>query len=273
MKKMKLISGLMAMAMAAMSLTSVVSAADVAISAGNATAKPGDSFKVDVSLASLPSGGVNSIEFAIGYDSSVLNISKVSLTNDTGAASKEGDLGDTVFTTYDTGSQYIVLFSTGLEEANYWVSKEGAFVTVEGTVASGTKATSSTLSIEPVTRSEYPESGKNNSAIVCEAAGTATSCKATNGTITIQQQEETTSNNDPSTVSKWGDADCNGEVDISDVIFVSRVAAEDKELSLSAQGKLNSDCNADSKINGADSVIILQLVAKLLNESQMPYKG
>lgn len=272
MKKMKLISGLMAMAMAAMSLTSVVSAADVAISAGNATAKPGDSFKVDVSLASLPSGGVNSIEFAIGYDSSVLNISKVTLANDTGAASKEGDLGDTVFTTYDTGSQYIVLFSTGLEEANYWISKEGAFVTVEGTVANGTAATSSTLSIEPISRSEYPDSGKTNSAIVCEAAGTPTTCKASNGTITIQQ-EQTTVNNDPTTVSKWGDADCNGEVDISDVIFVSRIAAEDTSLSLSAQGKLNANCNADSKVDAADSVIILRLVARLLNESQMPYKG
>ncbi len=267
MKKMKLISGLMAMAMTALSMSAVVNAADsVSVSIGNAEVKAGENFTVDVSLASVPSSGINSVDFAIGYDSSVLDITGVSLgtVGDTGAASKEGDLGDTVFTTYKGSDQYVVIWSTGLEDSSNWIKQSGVFLTISGTVKSDAQPGTSALKIEPVAREAYPQAGSANSAIVFENAGTPATVNATDGSVTIKGSEVG--------ATLWGDADCSGLVDISDVILVSRIAAEDTTVSLTAAGKSNANCQADSNIDGKDAVAILKLVARLLDQSDMPLK-
>lgn len=65
-----------------------------------------------------------------------------------------------------------------------------------------------------------------------------------------------------------GDVNCDSEVDISDVILLSRYAAEDREAEVTAQGKANSDCNHDGKLNAADCQYILKMIAKLIPMSE-----
>ena len=61
-----------------------------------------------------------------------------------------------------------------------------------------------------------------------------------------------------------GDVDCNGEVDITDVILLARYTAEDTEISVTKQGLLNADLNADGKYTAQDTTTILRIIAKLV---------
>ena len=64
----------------------------------------------------------------------------------------------------------------------------------------------------------------------------------------------------------WADAET---VDISDVILISRVAAEDKAVSLTTAGKFNSDVDGNTKITSADATKILRFIAKLIKEEEL----
>ncbi|MBR3679745.1 MAG: cellulase family glycosylhydrolase [Oscillospiraceae bacterium] len=66
-----------------------------------------------------------------------------------------------------------------------------------------------------------------------------------------------------------GDADLSGEVDISDVILVSRIAAEDTSVSLTAQGALNADVDGKTGISAADAAKILKFIAKLITKEEL----
>lgn len=61
-----------------------------------------------------------------------------------------------------------------------------------------------------------------------------------------------------------GDADGSGTVNIADAVLLARYCAEDKEISLSAQGRYNADCNGDGSVTVEDTSWILQLLAGLL---------
>lgn len=70
----------------------------------------------------------------------------------------------------------------------------------------------------------------------------------------------------------YGDADCNGEVDISDVILVSRVAAEDTSVALTVYGVANADVDGKTGISAGDAAMILRYIAKLLDTLE-PQRG
>ena len=52
-------------------------------------------------------------------------------------------------------------------------------------------------------------------------------------------------------------------VDISDVILLSRYAAEDTAVTMTASGIANADMNGDGILNGADTTAIVRKIAKL----------
>ena len=73
----------------------------------------------------------------------------------------------------------------------------------------------------------------------------------------------------------WGDADCNGEVDIADAVFIMQSLSNPEDYKLSAQGKLNADVvdNKESGITPADALAIQCLGINLLKHSDLPVKG
>ncbi|MBP0975651.1 MAG: Cohesin domain protein [Oscillospiraceae bacterium] len=278
MKKTKIISGLMAMAMTVMSLGISASAADsVAVKIGTAEAKAGADFSVDVSLSSVPSSGLSSIDFAINYDSG-LKISDVSLgtIGDTGAKAAEGDLGDTVFNWYDNGKQIVIVWSTGLTDSKYWVAKDGVFVTLKGKVDSGAKA-GTTLKLEGAgaNRNVYPDSSTKASTYL-SAVGTSgtTNYEAafTAGGVTVPDETTQSTEESKSTSGKenndadWGNVNCKGGVDVSDAVLLARFVAEDAGADVSAQGKINADVTHDGEITGDDTVQILKYIAKIVTD-------
>ncbi len=273
MKKSKIISGLMAMAMTAMSLGISASAADsVAVKIGTDTVEAaGKAFSVNVELGSVPSSGLSSIDFAINYNSDELKITDVKLgtIGETGAKSEEGDLGDTVFNWYDNGKQIVIIWSTGLTDSKYWVKSDGVFVTLSGTVKDGVAAgTVSKLEGAGAKRKTYPDSSADASAYLSavgassttnyEAAFTAGSVEVTSGST----PSSSTQNND----ADWGNVNCQGQVDVADAVLLARFVAEDSEANVSAQGKINADVTHDGDLTGDDTIKILKYIAKLVDD-------
>ncbi len=264
MKITKIVSSLMAMAMAVASMSVVANAADVQVKVGSASVEAGESFKVTVDLASVPSSGINAVDFAIGYDSSVIKISKVSVGDaaNTGAAAAEGsELGDTVFSYYDTGSQLVLIWATGVDSASNWITKDGTFVTIEGT-AIGEAGSSTDLTVEAVKRAAYPGSNDKNSDIVLSAAGsTDYGCSATKGSVTIGKAASEIK------ATLYGDVNNDGDVNINDVILLSRYVNEDAAVKsdVTEQGAANANCcnPDDDALNAADVTAIIESIAKL----------
>ncbi len=268
MKKMKLVSCLMAMAMAASAVT-VASAADgtVAVSVGKDTQAPGAAFSVDVNLASVPAAGLSSIDFAIDYDDAIIDVTDVKLgaIGETGAAAAEGDLGETLFTWDDTGSQITLIWSTGMVDSSYWIKNDGVFVTISGTVdADATPGASTALTVSAVDRETYPGSGVKSPIVfagVGESATASYDCTSTAGSVTVAGGQ-TSENN-------WGDVDCDGNIKTADVILLNRFLAEDVSVSISSQGLLNADCHYDNNTDASDATVILQYLAGLIPYTQM----
>lgn len=278
MKKFKIVSGLMALAMAVSATAISASAADsVQVTIGKDTVKAGEKFSVTVDLASVPSAGLNAIDFAIDYDETLLTISDVSLgtVGDTGAKAQEGDYGDTVFSWKDTGSQIVLVWSTGLEDSGYWIKKNGTFVTITGTAKSGA-ANGSVAKLEGVAvdRAAYPGGGANKDILFSTVAvdGTETDYTAaiTAGSVTIGTTDETTKTTEPKGI--WGDVDCNGEVNVQDAVLLARIVGSDATLKadeVKAEGKYFADVTHDGPVDASDLGKLMRYMARYITADDL----
>ncbi len=91
--------------------------------------------------------------------------------------------------------------------------------------------------------------------------------------LTFREQADTTltdptetaeTTTEPLKPKKAGDVDANGEVNVADAVLLARYCAEDKEITVSPQGRINADCNGDGDVTVEDNSWILQLLAGLL---------
>ena len=68
----------------------------------------------------------------------------------------------------------------------------------------------------------------------------------------------------------YGDVDCNGTVEIADVVLLSRYVAQDKDAkAVTAQGLLNADCVKDGTVDMEDITAIARYLAHLIEASQL----
>ena len=63
-----------------------------------------------------------------------------------------------------------------------------------------------------------------------------------------------------------GDVNCDGERDVEDAVLLSQLAVESRDVVVTAQGRLNADCNRDGKFTMDDTTLLLQFIAKLVSE-------
>ncbi|MBR4201200.1 MAG: Cohesin domain protein [Oscillospiraceae bacterium] len=268
MKTTKIVSGLMAMAMAVAAMGVTASAAEnVDVKIGKASAEAGKSFSVDVELGSVPSSGISSVDFAISYDSSALKIENVKLgkVGDTGAKAQEGDLGDTLFNWYDNGKQIVVVWATGLTDSQYWIKSSGVFLTIEGSVKDGTAKGEYKLTGGGADRAAYPGSSDKAGAYLSAVGATATTdytAAFTNGSVTVG------GGGGQQTDADWGNADEKDEVDVSDAVLVARFAVGDS-VNISDQGQINADVTHDGQVNGDDVLKIVKYVAGFITEDDL----
>ena len=73
-----------------------------------------------------------------------------------------------------------------------------------------------------------------------------------------------------------GDVDCDGDVTVADAVMLARYLAEDKEVTVKAQGLVNAHCvkhsNADT-LNADDLTAILEVLANLIKQEDLPKAG
>ena len=100
---------------------------------------------------------------------------------------------------------------------------------------------------------------------------TTTTTTVTTVTTSETTKPTTTSSESTSTARqvKWGDANEDGVVDVSDAVLVSRFVAEDTEANITAQGKLNANVAGGASINSDCTLKILKYIAKLITEEEL----
>ncbi|MBQ8960074.1 MAG: glycoside hydrolase family 9 protein [Ruminococcus sp.] len=76
----------------------------------------------------------------------------------------------------------------------------------------------------------------------------------------------------PDVTVNFGDANCNGEVNLSDAVAILQYVALPAKYPLTAQGLLNADVvdNGTSGVNGTDGLAIQMVDAKLISTSEFP---
>lgn len=263
MKKMRMLSGLMAMTMTALSVGMIANAADIGVTIGKDEQDPGAKFSVNVDLSGVPASGITSVDFAINYDSSVITVEDVTLgeVGQTGADAQEGDLADTLFSTNITDDQVVIIWATGTTDSQYWINKEGTFLTITGTVNADAKPGDvSKLTGGPVARDSYP-GGAPNESVVFAAVGENN--EVTDYTAVFTDGSVTVKGGSTDTTGDWGNVNEsaeNGEdrVTIADAILLSRATANGSTVTLTDQAQINADVTHDNAVDAND-------VTKLLN--------
>ncbi len=294
MKTNKVIVGAIAATMLSLSAGSLVPAfaagETVQISAGKANAEAGGTFSVDVSLADIPASGIQGVDFAIVFDKSVVTIDEITvgeIANKADSADQTASLLPVFDVSIKNSEGYAnVVWSTGVDDSSYWITKAGTFCTVKGTVASGAKdGTESPIKLEAVKRETYVGSGVQNSSIHIGYSegkqGVAYDVKASNGAVTIGKEQSSTTTTQPVQNVVRGDANCDGEVNMADAVIIMQSIANPNAYDINgsnancitAQGKINADVVGGTSGKGGDGVTntdalqiqkyLLQLVTEL----------
>jgi len=95
----------------------------------------------------------------------------------------------------------------------------------------------------------------------------------TTQTTTTTATEQSTTTTITSTVCPtimWGDANDNGEVNISDAVLIMQSITNPSEYKLSETGKANSDVVGNDGITNIDALAIQMIDAKLVNQADLP---
>ena len=270
MKVRKIVAGLAAVSMlAAFSAQSVFAAETVTISADKVTAKAGAEFTMNVELSDVPAAGISVCEFAVTYDASVVEVTGVAVGKiaDKGADAAEKFEGASAFESdYSTAGVINVSYTTGLDDAAYWITEDGVMLTITGKVnASAKDGTVSEFKIGAIDRETTEGSGTANSAISIGNIGadyTVTKFEAavSNGSVTVKTDATTPSTGDVT----YGDVNCDGEVNLLDVLALNRNLLTGEALT--DQGKVNADVDKDGKPTAVDALNILKFTIKLVQE-------
>ena len=272
MKTKKVVVGVLAATMLSLSAGSLIPAfaagETVQISAGKATAQKGETFTVDVSLADVPTSGIQGIDFAITYDKSAIKIDKVTagaVAQGAGSSDQTASLLPTFDSTINDSEGYAsIIWSTGVNNSSSWITKDGVFCTITGTVLSGASdGTEYPIKLEPVKRDTYVNSGTKNQKINVGYVDKNTSVKydvkVNNGSVTVGS---TQTQPPQQTKTMAGDANCDAKVNMSDVVLIMQSLVNPDKYGLNGndnshitkQGQINADVAGGDNERGGDGI-------------------
>ncbi|MBR5684513.1 MAG: hypothetical protein IKW96_14760 [Ruminococcus sp.] len=286
MKTKKVVVGALAamLSLSVCSLAPAVAAGEtVQISVGKTNAEAGAEFSVDVSLADIPSSGIQALDFAVTYDSKVLTIKSVEqgalINKSAESADKSASLSPLFESSINSKEGFVsMIWSTSTDDASYWLKGDGVFCTIKGTVASGaTNGAESALKIVPIDRETYAGSGSPNGDIGCgyekDGKPVKLATSVSNGSVTVGKAVTTTEK--PTEKIVRGDANCDGTVDMGDAVLIMQSLANPNKYGLSGsdskhiteQGKLNGDVDEEVKgLTSNDALKIQKYLLKSIKE-------
>lgn len=265
MKVRKIVAGLAAVSMLAVATSQAVFAADaLTIAAGETTAKAGEEFTLNVELSGVPASGVAGLEFALEYDASVITITdaKAGEIANTGVDDFESFEGLTAFMAdYSQEGSVVVSYSTGLEDSSFWISKDGVFLTLTGTVSADAAAGKYDVKVVGIGRPVDDKSDVINDDVFAgtidgDGNGVEIATAVKHGSVTVKS--EGSGEDDV----KWGDVNVNGEVDVADVIDLCKATMG--AFSMTDQGAKNADVDQNGSADTTDASYILQSLIGLV---------
>nr|AEV59037.1 scaffoldin C [Ruminococcus flavefaciens] len=276
MKTKKVVVGAIAATMLSLSVCSpapVFAAGEtVQISVGKANVKAGEAFSVDVSLADIPSSGIQALDFAVTYDSSLITIDSVDAGALITGISQSGDASASLskpFESYINSKEGYVslIWTTAADDASYWLKGDGVFCTISGKAVSGAKDGSvADLKIVPINRETYSGSGTSNSGIGCgyEKDGKPVQYSVTknDGSVTIGAVATTTTTKQTPVVTMRGDANCDDSVDMADAVLIMQSISNPNKYGIkgsdshhiTSQGQANGDVVSDNGGKGGNGI-------------------
>ena len=256
MKTKKIVVGAIAASMLSLSVCSLAPAVfaageTVQISASEESAKAGEKFTVNVSIGDIPSAGISIVDFAIKYDSSLITIDsvKAGAITETGADSADSSASSQpLFDSVKGEGSINLLWTTMLEDSKYWITKDGVFCTLSGTVNSSAKdGAVAKIELVPTVRDTYSGSGVKNDKISCgylkNNEQIEYEVKAVNGSVTVGTPVTTEATTAAPTTTAPVESSTSGEA------------------TSSGKATLRGDANCDEQVNLADAVLIMQSVS------------
>jgi len=264
MKTSKVIVGALSAAMLSLSVCSalpVVAAGEtVQVSVGTAKVEAGQEFSVDVSFSGVPSTGIQSCEFAVKYDPSLITISSVKEGAATSTGASSADPSASMIANFGSNIDsengcVAFMWSTSLDDSSYWINSDGVFCTLSGKVSDNASG-SIPIEVIPISRETKPESKTDNDALefgYSDASGKVISyaTSAVNGAVVVGTPDTTTDKD----VLK-GDANVDGNVDIADAVLILQSLANPDVYTLTEQGKANADVVGNDGVTAADALEI-----------------
>ena len=244
-----------------------VSAADaITIGAESKAVESGKEFTVDISLAGVPSSGIAGLDFAIKYDTSLMEVTEVT----EGAVSKTNDKQVEGFSsnlaTYINNGAVSVLWATGsVSDNSKWIKSDGVLLTLK------CKAKADGDAKVEITKGVRKDATGIDIAVEGLAVVNGT---AKAGTISIGKpaetktpdptQNPTTNPTTEPTTTLLGDVDCDGKVDITDITTLAISLVDKKPVT--GQAAINADVDKDGSVGLTDLARIKQFVSKVIDK-------
>ena len=254
MKTKKVIVGAMAASMLSLSLCSIAPVSfaageTVQISVGKDTAKAGEQFEVEVTLADIPSSGIQALEFVVNYDKSLISIESIDAGPITATGAEAKDPTSPVVPVYDVlinDSYASIAWSTSLDDASYWLKNDGVLCTIKGKVASGAKDGS----VAKHTEILCGYSKADGSSVNYDVA-------VSDGSVTIGS---------PVVAGLAGDSNVDGTVNLADAVLIMQNKANPGKYTISEQGTVNGDVDEPgSGLTNKDALKIQQFMLGLVD--------
>ena len=243
-----------------------VSAADaITIAAETKAVESGKEFTVDISLAGVPSSGIAGLDFAIKYDTSLMEVTGVT----EGAVSKTNDkqvegFSSNLATNINNGAVSVLWATGSVSDNSKWIKSDGVLLTlnckakadgdakVEITKGVRKDATGIDIAVEGL-------AVVNGTA----KAGTVSIGPKTTTEPTKEPTQDPTTNPTPGT-TLLGDVDCDGKVDITDITTLAISLVDKKPVT--GQAAINADVDKDGSVALTDLARIKQFVSKVIDK-------
>ncbi len=281
MKAKKIVIGAVSAAMLSLSVCSLApvfaAGETVQISVGKAEVKAGETFSVDVSLANVPSSGIQCCDFAIKYDSSLISIDSVKAGDLANTAAVKDDPSAAMLSIFDSSidkdkGTATLVWSTALDDPSYWMSGDGVFCTISGTVSKDASSSTLPLEIVPAARDTFAGSSVPNDVISVGYFNDKNiirySVETTNGSVVVGDGGGGSSQ---SGKTVWGDANESGDVTISDAVLIMQSIANPDEFKVSEQGRINGDVvDNGNGLTNVDALAIQYVEIKTITPDAFP---
>ena len=240
-----------------------VSAADaITIGAESKAVESGKEFTVDISLAGVPSSGIAGLDFAIKYDTSLMEVTGVT----EGAVSKTNDkqvegFSSNLATNINNGAVSVLWATGSVSDNSKWIKSDGVLLTLN------CKAKADGEAKVEITKGVRKDAEGIDIAVegLAVVNGTAKAGTVSIGTKTTEPSPTTKPTETTAPGAKLlGDVDCDGKVDITDITTLAISLVDKKPLT--GDSKINADVDGDGSVALTDLARIKQFVSKVIDK-------